>query len=439
MNSFILYDASQKVWQRILSLLTTLVASLVIAFAVTGCFLDNDNDPVVVPPVSVDAPGPVTDFAIAETQSGLMSFTLTWSSPTTGGPPDSYEVYRSTTPPAYDPANPVNHIISIPVVEGQTAYTFIDDVGLTNDITYWNVSAKNTGGETPYPTEPFDTPRGDSAGFGNNFSAAMIFADDIGISRVPIAGGSVWTDDAVTAVAKSAETGLRPNSAVPVATLPYLNPDDIFSKGNVDYYPQRASSTWQGEWVLGAATGPHEVNGAWGDNLVSQNLTVDSVIRIEMVLTKALITPMTSYTMESLYGAQRNEVQGADGTTYDNLTAFVFASNARLTIQKLDGGGADDGAPLYDQNLGEGDGPGYFGGEVNVAGNFTYGFVWNLKTQGIPSDITTGKAGTWRITFSLDPNSPFGTSPANNTSITSVSNGVLDSPTQAHIDITVSP
>jgi len=156
-----------------------------------------------------------------------------------------------------------------------------------------------------------------------------------------------------------------------------------------------------------------------------------------MVLSKTLAAPMTSYTMQSLYGTEENEIQGTDGTPYYNSTAFVFASNAHLKIQKLDGSGNPDGTALYDQTLWLGDGPGYFAAEVNVAGNFTYGFVWNLKSQVMPGDVTSGKAGTYRITFSLDATSPKGTT--NNTSIDAASNGTRVSASEVYIDINVAP
>jgi hypothetical protein len=55
----------------------------------------------------------------------------------------------------------------------------------------------------------------------------------------------------------------------------------------------------------------------------------------------------------------------------------------------------------------------------------------------MPGDVTTGKAGTYRLTFSLDATSPKGTS--NNTYIDSVSNGTRVSDTQVYIDISVAP
>ena len=142
---------------------------------------------------------------------------------------------------------------------------------------------------------------------------------------------------------------------------------------------------------------------------------------------------MKSYTMQSLYGTKANEIQGTDGTTYDNGTAFVFASNAHLKIQKVDATGNPLEAPLFNQTLWTGDGPGYFAAEVNVAGNFTYGFVWNLKQTPMPY----AKDGTWRITFSLDNTSPVGT--PNNTFIDTALNGLRVSATEVYIDINIAP
>ncbi|HSC95338.1 MAG TPA: hypothetical protein VLC73_10235, partial [Burkholderiales bacterium] len=151
------------------------------------------------------------------------------------------------------------------------------------------------------------------------------------------------------------------------------------------------------------------------------------------VLSKALTTAMTSYTMQSLYGSQRNEIFGTTGTTYDNLSAFVFAANARLTIQKMDGA---TNPVLYDQNLWEGDGPGFLAGEINVGGNFTYGFVWALNNEVLPPTIPT-KTGTWRITFSLDANAPDPVLTPNNTFIDVATNGVRVSDKEVYIEIEV--
>ncbi|MFT6984776.1 MAG: hypothetical protein ACJAT7_000577 [Psychromonas sp.] len=398
---------------------------------------------VMLPP----APGQPTNFTVSRPGDALLTAELSWSVPAAGGDPVSYEIYRSTAP--LDVFQDDNQIFSVPAVAGETTYTYTDNVGLSNDDTYWVVAAKNAGGETPtleVQFRPIGPPggTGDDEGYGNNFAAALIFADDIGISAADLAGSTGWTTDLALI---DTNTGLRPSSeevasllgqTVPVTTLAYLDDTSIFVLGGVDYWKQKTVSTWQGQWENGAAEN-QLVNAAWGDNLISQSLTANSTIRIEMVLSKALATPMTSYTMKSLYGSKLNEVFGTDGTTYDNSSAFVFASNVHLTIQKLDGNGTPDGSPLYDQHLWGGDGPGNLGAEINVAGNFTYGFVWNLKSDTLPADITTGKAGTWRITFLLDSdNTGSGATLAdNNTFIDTVTNGVRVSDTEVYIDIAI--
>ncbi|HUW75745.1 MAG TPA: fibronectin type III domain-containing protein [Gallionella sp.] len=438
-------------WQRFLAINATVVIFAIMAFfmafAVTGC--GGGGGGTVAPPVTptVAAPGAPTNFVATKTGEGVLSVSLSWSPPTTGGAPASYEVYRSTTTgTAFLPSN---HVLSIPAVPVQTPYSIIDYDGLKSGTTYYYVvSAKNAGGETP-SVEASATPTGGIvASFGNNFSAALIFADDIGIAGSGIPSTSVWTTNAASAVANTS-TGLRPLSTqvlpVTAITLPYLDPATEFLKGGVTYYPQQSASTWQGEWRLAGASGVQAVNAAWGDNLVSQSLTSTSTIRIEMVLSEAIdpSVAMTSYAMTSLYGAQANEIQGTDGTSYLNVNPFVFASNARLTIQKMDGA---TNPVLLSQSLWTGDGPGFLAGEVSVAGNFTYGFVWNLKNQVLPTAIPT-KTGTWRLTFSLDPDNsaakaaaPTGTVvplKTNNVSIATTTNGHILSPTEVYIDITV--
>jgi len=437
MNGRICRDSNKSGWRRIRNIVSALAVTTIAAFSMTGCGGGSSSTP------AVEAPGIPTNFTVVRTPETTLSATLEWSLPLSGGDATSFEIYRSTT--AGTTYNAANHLLSIPVVAGKTTYTFIDDVGLIPRVDhYWVVAAKNAGGQTPTAEVayiPIGSGGGGDTAFGNNFSAALIFADGYGISGLQLDPAKTWTTD-VSAI--DFNTGLRPLSTevLPVVVLPYLDPASAYILNNVTYYRQKTASTWQGQWVDGSSANQH-VNAAWGDNLISQALTVNSVIRIETVLTEALTSPMTSYTMVSLYGTRENEVAGTDGTTYENSTAFVFAANAHLTVQKLDGpGGAADGTPLFDQPLWTGDGPGFLAGEVNVLGNFTYGFVWNLKNYtdaGLlaSNGITTGVAGTWRLTFSLDATSPVGTS--NNTFIDTVSNGVRDSATQVHIDINVNP
>ncbi len=384
----------------------------------------------------VEPPGVPMNFTVVENKGGQdLSATLTWNVPTTGSAPTSYEIYRGTTPGSV--FDPDYHLISIPVVEGDTSYVYIDNAGLVQDVnTSYVVAAKNANGETPTSEESILFTTGEVEAYGNNFAAAMIFADDYGITGELIPDGSVWTKDNLAAIVY--ETGLRPSINQTLASFPYYDPDTVF---NEIYYKQQTVSTWQGEWKTGEGA-DQNVTATFGDNLISQTLTSESKIRIEVVLTKDLNASqeanMTSYNMVSLYGGKFNEIYGTDRTEYNNTKAFVFATNAHLKIQKV-----GEANPLYDQPLLSGcGGMGCFASEVNVAGNHTYGFVWDLANDNPGYD----KKGTWRITFSLDGTSvPTGTS--NHTFIDDVApteaeseGGTLPvrvSDTEVYIDITI--
>ncbi len=394
----------------------------------------------------VEAPGVPTNFVVAVSAvGGDLSATLKWAAPKTGGEVASYELYRySSEVPT------VNHLISLPA----DTFEFIDNAGLERGVTtYWILTAKNAGGETPtFPVEytPPGAGQGEVDKYGNNFAAAMIFADGygIGIDGNTFAIDGNWTEDNISLV--DYKTGLRPTE-LEIPTLealdkfPYFDENTTFEKDGVTYYKQKTISTWQGEWIDGSnSLAEHNVTAKWGDNLISQTLNTESIVRIEMVLTKALDTNMTAYNMVPLYGEKDVEIYGTDGNTTTVDTAFVFATNARLTIQQVDGLGgnptirdADENQTLFDTSVS--DGPGKFAAEINVAGNLVYGYVWDLKQNPVP-------AGTYRITFSLDDSSA-STSTPNNVIIGEVAvpeegenpytTPVRDSPTQVHIDIII--
>jgi len=376
------------------------------------------------PPPTVEAPGVPENFQITDsTGQGMVALTLTWDPPTTGGEPTTYEIYRSdTNVSVFQPANHYYTVQATDPLEFFESFMMEDKVA-----SYWVVAAKNAGGETPSQVEAY-TPMGGDEGFGNNFAAAMIFADGIGIGGDTIT--KTWTK---TIADIDYATGLRPLSTevLPVDTLPYLNtdPNMIYELDGVTYYKQQTASTWQGQWENGVNE-DQNVTAKWGDNLISQtNLTVNSVVRIEMVLTKALDKNMTTYNMESLYGSNRYEVYGTDGNESNVSTAFVFAANAHLTIQQVDEFGNPIGDPVEDQPLFSDiqDGPGKFAAEINVAGNLTYGYVWDLKGAHEP--------GRYRITFSLDEESLKGT--PNNTYIEKVVNGTRVDGSTVFIEINI--
>jgi len=412
-----------SVWRQFVSGLLVIAITSLIGVALTGC----GSDSAAPPPPVVAAPDAPTNLTAT---AGENLVDLSWSPPAasaTADVPTSYGIYVSTTDTTVGTVFvPENLLAEVPVVDGRTVYDFTNS-GLPGTIDhYYVVSSKNAGGETPSTVasaRPTGSPNPPTAG--NNFSGAMIFADNIGISGQVITGA--WTTDPTLI---DFNTGLRPllTEMASVTTLPYLTvPSTVDSL----YFEQKSVNTWQGEWALGAAA-PVEVNAKWGDNLAgSASLSSSAKIRLEMVLTKDVTaTPMTTYTMKSLYGARKNEMFGTNGVVIMSNTAFVFASNARLMIQKLDAGGNPillvDDQYLFDTSIP--DGLNKLAAEIPVSGNFTYGYVWSPSTG----------AGKYRITFSLDPESlgvP-GVQP-NNTFITSITNGVQDSSTQVHIDIDV--
>jgi len=411
--------------------ISMLAALFMIAFGImaSGCGGGGGGDSYTPPPL--EKPGAPTDFNITDsTGQGMVALTLSWNAPTTGGEPTSYEIYRSDTDVGV--WQPENHYITL----SAETFEFFESFMMEDNVaSYWVVAAKNAAGETPSQVEAY-TPMGGDEGFGNNFSAAMIFADNIGISGAPITGN--WTK---TIADIDYNTGLRPFNTEDLSaangTLPYLNldPNTITVIGDVTYYEQQTASTWQGEWIKAAGTGTQEVNATWGDNLLSQDqLTLNSTVRIEMVLKKAqpVDTNMTTYNMKSLYGSTRYEVYGTDGTEVNSTTPFVFAANARLKIQKMVNDVATDLDNPIDQPLFTGcGGPGCFGAEINVGGNLTYGFVWDLKQD------ATLTAGIYRITFSLDPTSPAPANMPDNTDIVACPNGTLVDENTCYIEINI--
>ena len=428
------YTSEPSGWHQFVSGLSMFTAASLMALSISGC--GGSSADVLAAPVEPIVVAPAASTAFVAT-AGENVVTLQWSPPvasTVVGLPDSYEIYRSTTETtATALVNATNFVTTTPVVNGQTAYSFTN-IGLAGTTTYYFVvTAKNAGGETASnvaSAKPTGPPNPVVAG--NNFSAALIFADDIGISNLPISGA--WTLDKTLI---DYNTGLRPLvaevTAFPVTqlVLPYLT---VPSKMDPAYSEQKSINTWQGEWGKGKAT-PQNVAAKWGDNLSSASLSASAKIRIEMALTKNVTaTPMTAYTMKLLSGSGTSELQGTNGAIYAATTAFVMATNAHLTLQKLDAAGVPTGAMVVDQalfNPAFPDGLNKLSGEIPVSGNFTYGFVWDPATS-------SSNAGKYRVSFKLDSTSQFGVgNPVNNTFMQSATNGVRVSDTEVYIDINV--
>ena len=436
------YKTDPSRWQQFVSGLTMFAVASLTALSFSGCGGSSSSD-ATPPPATVVAPAAPTALTVT---GGENVATLQWTPPAASastGLPDSFEIYRSTTvTDATALVNPANAVTSIPAVAGQTTPYSYTDLGLPGATTYnYVVTAKNAGGETPStvangkvtgPPNPVVA--------GNNFSAALIFADDIGITNMALDPAKSWAAGTADVTAIDYNTGLRPLASevtamlaltVPQTTLPYL---PVASKLDPLYFEQKSINTWQGQWVR-ANKVAQDVTAKWGDNLSSASLSSSAKIRIEMALTKDVTaSPMKAYAMKLLSGSGTSELQGTSGLTTDVTTAFVMATNAHLTLQKLDDTGVPTGAMIVDQSLFDPafpDGLNKLSGEIPVSGNFTYGFVWD------PAASST-TAGKYRVTFKLDPKSLFGVgNPDNNTFIQTATNGVLVSPTEVYIDINV--
>lgn len=421
-------------WRRFVTGVAAFAVASVTAFSLSGCGGSSSTTSTVA------APGAPTAFSVT---GGENVATLQWSPPAasaTTGEPTSYEVYGSTidntTTTLVDPAN---LIASIPAVASQTTYSYTAlNLEGGNATHYFVVAAKNAGGQTASAVasdQVTGPPKPQS--YGNNFSAALIFADDIGITNEALDPAKSWTAGSADVTTIDYATGMRPLAeevtamlalTTPQTTLPYLT---VTSKIDPLYYEQKSINTWQGEWTKGAGT-PQDVTAKWGDNLVSATLSAGSKIRIEMVLTKDVsASPMTVYPMKLLSGSGTSELQGTTGEATTTNTAFVFATNARLQIHKLDADGnptevVDDQA-LFDDSVP--DGINKLSAEIPVSGNFTYGYVWDPTSKG-------ATAGKYRLTFKLDDTSAFGAgAPANNTFMKAATNGVRVNDQEVYIDV----
>jgi hypothetical protein len=392
------------------------------------------------------APQSVTAIATPETTN---SVTVEWLAPQSPADPAlivAYNVYRSTTPAV------VPSVTTLVKLAATSPYVDLVPAGQTTY--YYVVTAVTAGGEGPASAEVSATPKGPpngsgsgsgETGFGNNLSVPMVFADGVGIL------GGVITGTDHTDLA----TGLRPTASDVTDPFPYLNPADTASLGGVDYYKQQTSSTWQASWVNGKSA-QQMVEADWGDNLVSASLSANQVIRVETVLRQYKggtswpdTDAMQGYPMQLLFGTGKAEMQGTTGVAADAIERRVFAATARLQIVKLVNGNPDANDPTskacgFNGSIADGlalaDGsrlPKY-SAEINVGGSQTYGFNWRLN------NCTDGnKAGTWRITFSLDDSAMIGTTKLNNNTLieklhASETNAKLaDDQKSFYIDVTV--
>lgn len=193
----------------------------------------------------------------------------------------------------------------------------------------------------------------------NNLSFPAIAVD--GFTITPIGGPSFIAP----------YTGLY--SGLSAAEIAYL-------VANGPWYEQKTQpdNVWQAEYAVETAVAVTEID--WGDNIESINPTKGRPFRLEVVLFKGLVTPMTAYNMAVLeYPSSLNELQGTDTTTFQSGSATVISTQPRLVIQYL---GATKPALTWevDKWLFDSDTTSYpptvsvgFGPELNVAGKYIFG------------------------------------------------------------------
>ena len=238
---------------------------------------------------------------------------------------------------------------------------------------------------------------GEDEGLGNNLSVPVVFAEGYGVLGLPT----------------SVDTGLRPRPEEPTSALTeYFDPNAIYIKDGVSYYPQQTTSHWRAAWRNGATEGETAVVN-WSDNITRQKWTARSTIRVETVLYQSRPDTMNGWTMAYLLGKGPSELWGASGSIYASTYRTVYSVTARLKIQKISGPGGTlvPGIQSFDdavyKNFGT-DGPGGYSAEVNVSGNLIYGYNWTLSRWPLS---TEQKLGWWRLTFTLDPTAAYTITP----------------------------
>ena len=192
--------------------------------------------------------------------------------------------------------------------------------------------------------------------------------------------------------------------------------DDPTSAACMGALQQDAGNVWEAPLAFQEGVGVSTVD--WGDNLESMDPNLNrTYTRVEVALKRTLEAPVSGYDMCWISGSGQTEMWGAQVTggpgnwqpvKSDRTEALVYTAGARLTIQRIvpgweyswnsatkrwEGLGAD--APYFSGALHEdaADGPGSFGAEVTIAGNLSYGYLW--ETKSIPQ-------GEYRLTFSLE-------------------------------------
>jgi len=373
-----------------------------------------------MPPV----PGAPQNVRVTIPEEAINTIEISWDPV-----PDAafYNLYWDNTPGVTaDTGNGIANVVS-PYLH----------TGLFGDTVYYYVvtAVDSFGQESQESNEGNGTPRGPRVppggdeGYGNNLSFPVVLAEGYGIGGLPVDGTVLPYLDY--------NTGFRPTTADIVDPFPYFDPASAYELDGTTYYEQKSASTWQAEWVDGSG-GPQQVAVLWGDNLVSTSFNTDSVIRVETVLTQNISdSPMTAYTMQSLYGTKRDEMFGTDTTTYESDERTLYTVLGHLKVQKIDGLG-NVVCTHFDKAVYESfglDGPGGFSAEINTSGKLLFGYIWFMRD--VDEVACNGRGGTWKLTFSNDESGIVGgTDVFRNIEIVGTNHGIYNA-TEASVELTI--
>lgn len=276
----------------------------------------------------------------------------------------------------------------------------VDSTGL---VTAVGISTATITASSPSASESLEiTTTGLSAeGSGNSISWPVVFADGVGITGLAVAadaGVRPLTSEAASAELMGADST---NPAVSNPTSPFWYGGNILDRVSNSYL-QNTVSSWRAQIIDGTGQDKYEASASWGDNLISQKITVGKKIRIEVALSATGVGTLLGYNMTYVANpSSPEEIQGTDGTTAD-FVPLIYTPNPTFTVEL-------NGTPISS---------GAISAEVNVAGRIVYGSQW-----------TPAAAGTYRLRFTLASGA--------NVQITGASNGEVVNAQETAITVQV--
>lgn len=235
-----------------------------------------------------------------------------------------------------------------------------------------------------------------SAAPDNNLATPALFAEGLGLT-----GESVAIATGLRGTMGELETSIKP---ILVDGMPC--------------WPQGVEgATWQAGWHSGSRASASALAAVrWTDRLTTRVPRSGERLPLEVALYVVDADVMAGFEMMYLWGKPPNEVWGTSGHTYKTHWETVFSAGARLVIQEIAFGTAEEKEPSWSPKLGYWVGggalepivqtgvwesfpskePSAFRGNVDKEGLLGYLYGWDVPWLG-----HAGTA-TFRITFVLD-------------------------------------